>query len=294
MADEQPPGTEGDLSTKGIPEGVPPSAVEGQHGTSGAPKAPEVNNAPPVKEPTAEEKAKAEADKVAADAKAAEEKEAADKAAEADKAKEQEAVLEYPEYGDDAADAVVALLKEANVSPQEADTIFREAVESGDLSKVDLAKLTEKLGKDKANVVMIGVREFYAKNMESSQAAVKTVHEVVGGKENWAKIAAWAEKKKGSDKAFAAQTTEFNKMFDSGSTTAASLAAKEILSLYNADSGNKSLTTKMVHGDSAVSQAGLGSEPLSRADYLAQMKVAQDKGDARTIESLRSRRAASL
>lgn len=278
---------------KGLPPGVTTEVTgNGEDRAAGAPQPPEVRNTPP------EDKAKiAEAEKAAADQKAKDEaaaKEEADKKAaeqEADTSEDSEVLTEYPTYGDEAADAVVAMLKEAEVSPVDADKWFREAVKTGDLTKIDMKAITEKLGKEKANLVLIGVKDYYTRMNAAVQATVTAVHTEVGGEGNWTKIGEWASKKANTDKGFAEQLAEFNKMFDL-SPTAAKSAARELKSLYEKDSGNKSLNTKIVEGDSTAS-GGVGGEKLSRQEYLTKAKAAWDRGDYAEYNALRAQRAAS-
>ena len=298
MADENTQ-AEPNPDEKGLSPGVTTADLdEGQSRSAGAPQAPEVSNTPPPEEKSAEDKAKeAEAAKIEADAKAKEEadakaKEEAEKAAEDENKEADEELTEYPEYGDEAADAAVSLLKEAGVTPAEADKFFREAVEANDLSKIDIAALTEKVGKDKASLIMMGVKDYYNRQMASTQESVDAVYGVVGGKENWDQVSAWARTKSNSDKAFASRMAELNQMFDLNKS-AASMAARELVDLYNKDSNNKSLSVNMTHGDSSASRSGLGSEPLSRADYIEQLKAAEAKGDKAKVAELNARRLAT-
>lgn len=278
-----------DPNAKGLPEGVSPADTgEGDRG-AGAPKAPVVNNAPPPKEQTPEEKAKEEAELKAKEAEAA--KAAEDKPE--DDTKEEEALTDYPDYGDPAADAVVGLFKEAKITVAEANELLAEAIETGDFSKVDLAKLTEKLGKDKAQLVMIGVQQYYNNVTAGVKEVTTAVYESVGGQANYEKVQAWAKAKASKDAAFKSQMEGLNAMFDLNKT-AALMAAKELVTLYEADSGNSSLQKKQIRGDAAVSTANSPTDYISRKDYNKQIKQAYDDNDGHKIASLRARRAASI
>lgn len=279
---------------KGLPAGITASMTDGgDNRGEGAPKAPVVNNAPPVKEQTPEEKAAAAA-KVA-EAEAAAKKVADDKAKEeAEKAKETPAEegTEYMDYGDDNANAVVTILKEANIPVMEANELFKEAIESGDFSKIDVAKLTEKLGAAKATLVLNGVKTYYNTATANTKETVTAAYDAVGGEANYKKVQAWARSQADKDPAFRAHMESLNSMFDLNKT-AAVMAARELVSLYEKDSGNSSLTRKQVHGERAVTTPDSQGEFLSRNDYLAQVKEAHAKNDQHAVARLRAQRAAS-
>lgn len=279
-----------DPNAKGLPEGVTPADTgEGDRG-AGAPKAPEISAHAPKVEPTAEELAASEAEKVkAAEVAAAEAKKAEDEELppEVD-----EVLTEYPDYGDTNANAVVELLKEAKVTAEEAHALFATAVDTGDFSTVDHAKLVEKLGKAKADLVLLGVQSYYNVTTAKVQATVTAVHNEVGGEANYKKILTWARAKANTDKAFAEQASELNKMFDLGKTSAV-IAGRELAKLYEKDAGNSSLVRKQITGDGAVTTSGSGGEYISRNDYLEKVKVAQAKGDTHEVARLRAQRTAS-
>lgn len=255
----------------------------------GIPKAPEVSNKPPVVEPTAEEKAKlAEAEALAAKEKA--DKEAADKAAEEAKNKE-EVQEEYVEYGHPSADAAVAMLKESGITPAESSAWFKKAAESGNIADIDYAAMEAKLGKDKATLVKTAVQDYYTSANQSIQKTANAVLEIVGGRENFDVVKVWAETRGKTDAAFASQFQEFVKMFDLGEHSAR-LAAKELKSLYEADPKNKSLVTQVVSGDGVPGRDA--DKPLTRSEYLAAMKTAQEKGDNAEIARLRAQRLRSI
>ena len=279
----------------GAPEGVTNGDLsEGE--TGNGPKAPVINNTAPKKEPTPEEKKAADeaAAKEAADKKAADEKAEADKKAaeEAEKAAEEASKKEYPVYNDETADAVVGILKEAGVTPEEADTFFRAAVESGKLEDIDVTKLTEKVGKEKANLIMVGVKDFYNRNTQAVKTVVDEVYKVTGGEEQFATLRNWALEKEKSDPAFKAELDEYRNMLNS-TPVAARLAINELVKAYNADPKTKSLTVNITSGDK-VGSGGLELGYISRADYVAARKVAEDKRDFAEVDRLKARRSQSM
>lgn len=283
MADEPKP--------TGLPPGVAPENLDDGQGLKGAPKAPEVTNTPPpiVPDKAAEEAA---AKKKAEDEAAQKLKDEADK-----KPKEEETpapkALEYPVYNDEAADAAVTLLKDAGVTPAEADAFFKEAVETGDINKIDIAGLTAKVGKEKANLILLGAKDFYNRNLASVQESVKAVHDIMGGEDNWNTVVTWARKQAQGSKEFDGQMQEFNKMFNL-SKSAATLAARELRTLYEKGSGNKSLGNSIVHGDHTGAGGQLGSEPLSRLEYIEKRKEAERTGNHDEAARLDAQRMATV
>lgn len=285
--------TEGNPNDKGLPPGVPASVTDGGNRGDGAPSAPEVRNTPPAKEPTQEEKDAAKANEATAEQPTDNDKAEKETTAEVDTEDAEEELTEYPSYGDPRADAVVDILREAKFPVAEANALFKEAIETGDFSKVDVAKLTEKLGKAKTDLVMLGVQAYYNDTAAKTKEIVNAAYDAVGGEANYKKVQAWARQKAEKDSAFKAEVENLNKMFDLNKT-AATMAASKLAELYEQDSANSSLMRKQVHGDRAVSTPGAQGEYLGRADYLEQMKIAQAKNDTHEINRLRALRAASL
>lgn len=296
MADEQVVVDKANEQALGAPEGVLNRDLSDGHSSKG-PNAPaEPSNAPPAKVETPEEKevaAKAEADAAAKAATETAEKEAADKAAADAKAAEiEESKKAYPTYNDDTADAVVDMLKESNVTPAEADEIFRDAVEKGTLEGIDWSKLEEKMGKAKANLVKTGVTDYYNRVNSGVKAVVEAVTSVVGSKENFATVAKWAQAKEAAEPAFAKELDSYRKMLDSNNPTTAKLAADALLKAYNADPKNSSLDVRRVDGDRAPSDNGF--VPLSRAEYIKGIHEANAKGDQAAVKLLNDRRTQTI
>lgn len=271
-----------DPNAKGLPEGVSVADAGGGNRADGAPVAPEISNTPPPKK-----------EEVADPAKAEENKEAPKVEEEKAKTEEAELPTEYPDYGDANANAVVDILKEAKIPASEAYMMFKEAADTGDFSKIDLANLTAKLGKAKADLVLLGVQTYYTKEMAVAQETVSAVYAETGGEANYAKVVQWARAKADKDPAFQKQVDGFNQMFDLNSTAAA-MAAKSLVSLYEADAGNSSLTRTQVRGDSAHTNAEATGEFISRADYNVAIKAAHNKNDNHEINRLRALRRQSL
>lgn len=197
---------------------------------------------------------------------------------------------DYPDYDDDNANAVVDILRESDITVQEANELFAEAIANGDFTKVNLETLTEKLGKSKANLVMLGVQTYYNTVTANTKEIVNAVYDVAGGEDNFGKVKEWARKKASQDNEFKEQMQNFNAMFDLNKS-AAVIAAKELIGMYESAANNSSLVKRQVHGNAAAST--IGSEPLSRDDYLAQVKEAHNKGDYAKVKELQALRRAS-
>jgi len=284
-----------DGNDKGLPPGVPASVTDGGNRGDGAPQAPVVNNAPPVKEQTPEEKATAAAKVAEAEAAQLQTDKDAQAALDAKKAEEEaadEAATEYVDYGDANANAVVDMLKEAKIPVAEAHALFKEAIETGDFSKIDVSKLTEKLGQAKATLVLNGVQTYYNTVTANTKKTVEAVYQEVGGEANYKKVQTWARQQAAKDPAFKAKMEGLNQMFDLNQT-AAVMAARDLVAAYEKADGNSSLSRKQVHGERSFTNSESTGEYLSRADYLAKVKEAHAKGDMHAVASLRAQRAAS-
>lgn len=269
---------------KGLPPGVTEKDVPADQVSKlagdGIPKAPnEPSNKAPAKEQTAEEKAAAEAKAKEAEAQ------------EENKDKQTDDKAEFVSYGHAAADAAVNLLKESGVTPQEAEVWFAKVKETNNIDDLNFAEMEKKLGKDKANLVASAAKDYYNSAKATESGKSQAVLDEVGGDANYALVRDWALKKEKSDPKFAEQLNQFRKMIDLG-TSSAKLAGKALKEAYEGDPSNKSLGTKMVQGTGVPSRdATTGT--LTRNEYLAQVKVAQEKGDHAEIARLRSVRAAS-
>lgn len=281
-----------DPELKGVTDGVNKEDLNaGETRGEGAPQAPVITNTPPAEEKKADEQKPADEAKPEekTDEQKAEDKKAEDEAKKADEAE----VTAYAEdYGDDSVNAVVATLKDSGVDVKEADGWFREAAETGDLSKIKVTEIAAKLGKEKAALVVTAVKDYYTRTQGSVKETVNAAYEQVGGEENWKKVSAWAAAQRKADPAFNKKADELNAMFEL-SPTAAAIAAKELRSLYEAASGNSSLQVKQVQGQAAAS-VGVNLEPISRKEYAEQYEAAHKRGDTTAMATLNARRQATI
>lgn len=275
----------------GVTQGAEEKHLSQGQGTEGAPKSPEINNSngsgdgvvpkddAETKKPEDDPKAK-EADKTADDA-------------EEDKDEEDDEVelVEYHEWEDPSAQAAVELLKEAGVTPAEAQPIFEKAIESGNLTDIDVKALEAKVGKTKALLIMNGVKDFHARQTTQNTETVDMVFGVFGGEQNWDTVKQWAQTREKTDKGFKKELDSIRTDLDKGGR-AAKAAAKDLLKLYNGNPGTKGLgaTSKnLTKGDGKAVDAS----PLSRADYLTELKKAHASGAPQaTIAALDARRMA--
>ena len=201
-------------------------------------------------------------------------------------------VHEYESYGDPAADAVVSLFKEANVSPEDSHKLLGDCMETGDFSKINKEELGKKLGSAaKADLAIVGLQKYYSNAMAEIKVISDAVHTAVGGKDNFTKVQEWAKKKAGADPAFAKEMGQYNQMFDLNAKSA-SAAAKSLMEMYNSDKSNSSLIRSQIHGDKSVGGSDQGM--ISRRDYVTQLAVATKAKDRMEIDRLNNLRANSL
>jgi len=251
------------------------------------------SNEPPKVEATDEEKAAlAAAEKTAEEAKAKkvlDAKAASDKTAQDEKDKTPLDLAVWGTTGHEGADAALGLLQNAGVTPAEAKTLLFDAVSSGDLSKVDMKALEAKIGVDKAKLVMNGAKEFVKETSDRNTSIIKDISTVAGGDENWTKVAAWAKANMDGD-----ALSEYREMIDSGGAQAR-FAAGEIVTAYNADDGNSTLTTTTdippVDGDTTTGASGV---VMTRKEYAEATAKAHQHGrvpPASELEALNAARA---
>ena len=267
-AQEQTPLAAG---TNGAPAGTPNSAIsDAQTSKTGLPNAPadEGKQAPTKVEDKAPE-AKAE-----------------------DKPEDKvETPAEFMTYDHPAADAAVAMLKEAGVLPDEANAWFKKVAETGDVNAIDTDAIIAKMGADKGALVVSAVKDYYNRELTGIKQQADAVVSQFGNKANFDLVKNWAINRAKGDKAFDAKLGEYRKMIDIGPESA-KIAARELKAAYNADPKNRSLDVKITEG-SGTPQGQTG-ETLTRADYITKMKEAEARSDYPEMARLRSLRIGSL
>ena len=159
--------------------------------------------------------------------------------------------------------AVLALLQNSGVTPDEAKALLFDAVQAGDLSKVDRKALEAKVGKDKATIILTGADNFIKEQKAAAQAIVTDLHKEVGGEKNWKTIADWANKAMPDE-----ELEQYRGMINAGGLQS-KMAAKELMRLYEAADGNSSLDTKVALPGGKPSTPT--EPPLSKAEYVKKL-----------------------
>ena len=199
---------------------------------------------------------------------------------------------QYIQFEDEAGQSVVNLLNEAGVKPIEANTFFAEAVATGDFTKIRWDLIEARLGKDKAALARIGITHHYETIWKRNDETKAKGYEVVGGEENWNKVASWVKKTERADPRRKAEFDEIRKGIDAGGRLA-EYAFADLKRMYEGDTGNSGLgVSKITTGNSNAEVQG---GPLTRAQYVAELKAANDR-NARgpEIEGIRARRRAGM
>lgn len=238
--------------------GMDPSVQPHQVGETGnpAPKAPEAR-APKAGATIGEQEAEAKAEDEST-APEAEATESDDKPLD---------VAVWGDTGSETGNAVLTLLQNSGVSPEDAKALLWDAVQAGDVTKIDRDALVEKVGKTKAHLIMTGVTGFLG-DREAAIAEVKaTVHGAVGGEDNWNTIRDWAKTNVKAD-----ELADLSDMIDAGGVKAR-LAAQELKSRY--ETGNGTLpgenTREAVPNRGAPAPKAL--EPLTASAYVKQLEA---------------------
>lgn len=187
-------------------------------------------------------------------------------------------------FNDDAIDSAVDLIRESGMKPEVAQKIFKEAAESGDLSKINEAALVEALGQSKANLVMIGVKDWFARSEAKAKETVQALHTQVGGEELWGVLAKWVREGGIKDEKL---VDGYRNMIDQGGPQAA-FAAQEIKKAY--EDAHGTLDPSLLVGDG--DNLRVDNSPISKKEYYEGMVEAEKTGNEALKAQLRARRAA--
>lgn len=218
-----------------------------------------------------------------------------------EKAKEEEAKQKnedgswkekYIEIDNVHATAAIDLLKEANVSPLEANDIFAEAIKHNDLSKVDWTRLEKRLGASKAALVKAGVETYYNDEYKKNAEVVDKAYDMFGGEENWDKVRKHFQKAEKTDTALKGKINELRKSIEIGGW-AAEQALKELKTMYEAAPGTVGLgVSKRVEGGKPAANTG---QDITKADFQAELaKADRERWPEAKINELRARRKATI
>ena len=235
-------------------------------------------------EQIAEAAKKAEADKAAAD------KQAADEAA----AKEIEASWEYS--GNESVDAAVDLMKNSGLKGDDAKLIFGNALETGDLSIVNVEQLEKRIGKKTATAVMALAKAAVDAGKAQTAKIVAEAAKVAGGEKEYFELVKWAKAKEKVDPAFKKDLDDIRDLVNAGGRKTA-IGVKELLALHAADPNAKGLNNGGLLKPGKAGAATVGN-PLNRVDFFKEeAKVHADrkltpKAREDALADLRLRRAA--
>lgn len=221
----------------------------------------------------AEKAAQAAKDKAAADAKKiVDDKVAADKKIADEAVAKAKADQEWPVFENEYAQSAVDLIKESGVTIEESRAMFGKAMDTGDISTIDWKQVEAKIGKQKTLLVKAGIETYHAGEYTEVVATVDYGHETMGGKEQWEKVAAWAQTKEKADPKFKATLDGIRKGIRANGELAR-ISIDKLKSVYESDPKNSALTVKMVGGDTRAVAVG---DPLSRADYVSELHKAHN------------------
>lgn len=241
--------------------------------------------------PTNAERAEAKAAKEAAEKEAKEKADAAAAVADAnseddlnaDDDKELDTAV-WGDAGDEVANSVLATLQNSGVTTDEAKALLWDAVEAGDPTKVDRDALVEKVGKDRATLIMAGIENVTSRNNARIEEVTTIANETAGSKENWSKATKWAVAKLPEN-----ELNELRDMLDKGGRQA-KFAAGEIVARYNADPKNTELTA----GKNQIKPDGKANtalKPITRREYGELLdKAHRTRAGEAAIQQLRARR----
>lgn len=171
--------------------------------------------------------------------------------------------------GDEAGDAALALIQNAGISVEEAKALMFDAVKEGKPENIDRDALVEKVGKDKAALILAGVENFVTRSKAKAETILNEVHTTVGGKENWDAVTTWAK-----ENVSAEDMADYRDMIDAGGAKAR-FAANELASRYNGDDGNTTLNTSEIKPDTKAAPKG---EVLTKVQYFEKIEAAYAKG----------------
>lgn len=198
----------------------------------------------------------------------------------------------YTEYSDPALSQVVDIMKGADISVEDANAIFKQAVDAQDLSKVDKAALVEKLGQKQADLVMVLAESYYNKTFSEMKAMKDLVTKEVGGEDSFEAMRTWAWGKADADPEFSKELTEIRGMIETKNPRIVKAAIKELYDMYRADP-DTTIPADMQVGDKVASLTGV--EPLTRAQYTDLVDKARKDGNYEKVSAqLWARRDAGI
>jgi len=170
---------------------------------------------------------------------------------------------------------VDSMLKEAKLSDEDTEAIFAGVSDTGDMSKLDMQALVDKLGKDKAEVVKMLTESYLNTEFKAMNEIKESSYAITEGEDNFNAMRDWAREKEAADPQFAKDLLEIRQMVDSRNPRAVKAAITELFDLYRADP-ETTIAAKLEVGDKTPGSAGL--EPMSRMDYINAVEKAHKNG----------------
>ena len=163
--------------------------------------------------------------------------------------------------------SALRLVQNGGMSLDEAKSILYDPLVNGaDVSSIEKERLAEKIGADKANLVMIGIKDYVREQKAATDYAKELTVKVAGSADNWTKISAWANTH--LDKA---ELAEYAQLVNSGGKKA-EFAIRSITESYNTHPGNTSLGAVTLKGDAPASKSTL--PPMTRVEFAEAMLAA--------------------
>lgn len=203
---------------------------------------------------------------------------------------------DFPTSEDPSLNAALGLMKAAGMTTEKLAEHFGEAIDTGDLSKIDRTALNKELGENTAELVMAGVTKWSTEAGAAALEAARQVHESVGGSENWVKMTTWAKQAAKSDPALKKEIQGITEMLN-GNEVSRKLGAKEFQRLYNADKNNVTLGGKTVEGDAPAkekikpmsgTEAYQAKEKLNRQRQLGKVTLTEYRVGMAKIQAARN------
>lgn len=162
------------------------------------------------------------------------------------------------------------------------DSIVKRIEENNGVVTPELrAEMAAKLGESQTTILVSGLATELTNVQTAQTKEAEKVYEVVGGKEQWEKIAAWTAtpESKLSEEA----ATEYNAMLSKGGVQA-QLAAKALKEEYMSSPGFEQ-PENLMKGESTPAPTGV-VEAISRAKYTAAKRKAVYENDAAAVATL--------
>lgn len=177
----------------------------------------------------------------------------------------------YAEHDHPALKQTVEFLKTAGVSVEDSNAIFGDAIEARDVSKVDKAKLVEKVGPAQAEVIMVLVNaaaEGYAKQIKEFE---DVIHPLTGGADGFKAMKEWANAKEAVDPAFKKTLDEIRNDIDTGNARTKKAAITELYQMYK-DDPTVTIPANLQEG---TGKGATSVEPLTRREYTDLVEKAE-------------------